>query len=173
MSDIVVRDFKLEDEQAVLKLYEATPELHPNAVVDFSDDDERAFYFAKNNKLFLVAVDDLGDLKGFIYVNIKPRTKEEEKARILHLGVCEDHRKSGVATQLEKEASQRLEKQGIVIFYANVNAKNVPMASFLTKNGFEFKGDFLRFEKRIGSESSKDFPLDLYKDFGYFDETMY
>lgn len=108
-----------------------------------------------------------------IYVNIKPRTKEEEKARILHLGVYKDHRKSGVATRLEEEASQRLGKQGIVIFYANVNAMNVPMAKFLTKNGFEFKGDFLRFEKRIGSESDTDFPLDLYKDLGYFDETMY
>lgn len=146
---VTVREAVPSDEAAILELYKATPELHRNTPVDLLDEEERAYHLNKTGKLLLVAVDESGSLKGFVYVGLKHRTIKEEKARLLHLAVTPDSRKSGVATQLLNECERRLKKVGIDDFYSCSNVANKAMAAFLMKHGFHVQQVYFRFEKSL------------------------
>ena len=146
---VTVRDFKPEDEQAVMNLYEATAELHRNAVLDFLDNDERLMALTAKHKVFLVAVNENGTVVGFAYVKIKHRTLHEEKARLLHLVVDSAERNKGVADSLLDECDRRLLEHGITLTYSCVNVKNNPMVEFLRKRGYVLREAYYRFEKGL------------------------
>lgn len=150
--EFTVRNFKPEDEQAVLDLYRATPELHKNTVVDFLEAGQRELWFTRQDKLFLVAVDKNGKLLGFIYVNVKPESIDEEKARMLHLVTLPGQRGGGIGKKLLSECARRLFDVGITHFYFNVNEKNVGMALFAQRLGFSEAGRYARFEVRLDTK---------------------
>lgn len=162
----VVRDFKPEDEQAVMDLYRMAPELHRNAVLDFLDDDERLMALTAKHKIFLVAVDERDRVTGFLYVKIKHRTLHEEKARLLHLMVDPARRNQGVAQQLMAECERRLLEQGITLFYSCVNVKNNLMTEFLRKRGFDLREAYYRFERGLRLSDRPDLypPMDWESD---------
>jgi ribosomal protein S18 acetylase RimI-like enzyme len=151
-----IRDAGRADQQAILNLYLATPELHTNAGVDFRDPAELEYAFSDHDKkVFLVAADG-EDILGFIYVKIKHRTSAEEKARIIHLVVTKDVRGKGVAPALLNRCVERLKEMDLAddeteipLIYCCFNADNKGMKKFLEKHGFQFRGIFYRFERKI------------------------
>lgn len=150
--EVTVRDFQPEDEAAVLELYKATPELHKNTVVDFLEEDQRELWFEREDKLFLVAEEN-GAVLGFVYVNLKPKSLSEEKARMLHLAVQRGKRGNGVAKQLVAECMRRLLRDyEVKDFYFNVNENNVGMAVFARLLGFREAGRYIRYEARLDEE---------------------
>ncbi|MDP3999221.1 MAG: GNAT family N-acetyltransferase [bacterium] len=165
----VVREATLGDEEEILELYRATPELHKNAVVDLLDEGERKLAWSDPRKILLVAVDESTEsIRGFLYVKIKDRTITEEKARILHVAVRQEDRKFGIGTQLLQECVLRLLKRGDVhTIYSCVNVQNRGMINFLAKHGFKMRELYFRFEADVKKPSDfQPFPLDWWTDFG-------
>lgn len=150
---VTVRDFRPEDEAAVMNLYQATPELHKNTVVDFLEEDQRQLWFERKDKLFLIAEED-GIMLGFVYINLKPKSINEEKARMLHLAVQHGKRGNGIARKLVAECMRRLRQDhGQIDFYFNVNEKNIGMAVFAKQLGFTEAGRYIRFEVSLDEKT--------------------
>ena len=167
MNNVSVRDFKPEDEQAILELYKLAPELQRNTPVDFLDDEERQWAINNSRKLFLVAENGEHKVVGFAYIKIKDRTADEEKARLLHIAVAPVKRRGGIASALLKECERRLVDMGITKLYSCVNVKNQSMVDFFRNKRFEQKEVFYRFEKGL---RPSDFNSPAWPEFEWGDE---
>lgn len=162
MKKLEVRDAHTTstDKEVIAKIYTATPELHANAVVDFHDPNELELALRDTRSIFILVQDETPTVCGFAYVKIKDVTISKEKARLIHLVVTPEHRKSGAANLLMKEIVARLRAQGINDFYSCVNVKNGPMEEFLMKNGFKKKQLFHRFELDLRDHIPIDIDFD-------------
>ena len=162
MSKIDIRHAHSFDKEAIAKIYAATPELHTNAVIDFHDPDELELALRDQRSIFLIAQDEKAHVCGFAYVKIKNKTISKEKARLIHLVVIPEERKTGAGKLLMKECVARLREQGISDFYSCVNVRNIPMSAFLMHQGFVARDTFYRFELNLRDQ----IPLDLDHDYG-------
>lgn len=166
-AEVTVLDFKPDHEMAVLELYKATPELHLNTPVDLLDEDQRQYHLSKPEKLFLVAIDRHGELKGFIYVGLKHKTITKEKARILHLVVTSDVKGKGIANKLLDECERRLKSAGITELYSCSNVANKAMAKFLLRRGFSIREVYFRFEQSLDPGWRSAPPIEGFDDTDY------
>lgn len=141
-----IRAAEPSDESAVLELYQATPELPGNSVLDFLDSGDRIHAFSRPDQVFLVAEDGDSKLVGFVYVKVRAESAPEEQARLLHLVVVPDKRSKGVARELLRECKKRLDRCGIHRLYFNVNATNVSMTKFALRSGFRPTRVSVRFD---------------------------
>lgn len=160
MSKIDIRNAQSFDKEVIAKIYAATPELHANAVVDFHDPDELELALRDHHSIFLLAQDEKSVLCGFAYVKIKDKTISKEKARLIHLAVVPEMRKSGTAKLLMKEIVTRLREKGIADFYSCVNVRNIAMSAFLMQQGLIVQGTFYRFELNLRDQIPLDFDYD-------------
>ncbi len=157
---IDIRNAQSFDKDVITKIYAATPELHTNAVIDFHDPDELELALRDQRSIFLIAQDAEQHVCGFAYVKIKDKTISKEKARLIHLVVIPEERKTGAGNLLMKEIVTRLREKGIADFYSCVNVRNLPMSRFLLKQGFEAVDRFYRFELNLRDKIPIDFDYD-------------
>ena len=92
----------------------------------------------RNRGLFLVYEDNQGKVIGTVMGGW-----DGWRGWIYKLAVAEEFRKSGMATQLLNEVSNRFSKMGVSIARAYIEKTNNASLSLFTKLGFERMDDFV------------------------------
>lgn len=145
-----IRHAKASDIRAIWTIFSHFPDLSPGGRAS-----EQAEYAellrAIKGPIFLVGMDDHGDVVGFIYVRVDDidRPPDEKGACLVYVAVFPVWQRYGIADALWEHAQQILQKMKIENVYAWCASR--PVMALLSKHGFKPGGSYTWMDKKIQS----------------------
>ena len=140
LSNLVIRKFRIEDYDALIKLWNDAGLSHKPKGRDRRDKIEQEL--KRGNAIFLVAELD-GKLVGSVF-----GTHDGRKGWINRLAVAPEFQRMGIAKKLIEEAEKRIYKLGIEIIACLIEDWNVKSMKVFEKSGYTKHPNILYLTKR-------------------------
>lgn len=104
---------------------------------------------AESERVALVAADAKGRVRGYLFGEIRAWEFGSERCGwIFSVAVCPTQERSGLATQLCREAMRRFGALGVDLVRTMVRRNDVPMLAFFRSMGFH-AGAFSELQRRV------------------------
>lgn len=140
MKDILIRELKIEDYEALVELWEEAGLPYKPQGRDSRSDIERQL--KQNTSIYLVAETE-GRMVGVVL-----GSHDGRKGWINRLAVLTAYRKCGIGRRLVEEVENRLRRIGIVIFACFIEDWNEISMNFFRRLGYNRHTDIFYLSKR-------------------------